>query len=118
MIHVVVREIVAIGARRADPAQGTRQEAARWIAHRERQPSPAAIGANDAETLDVMKTGIVGAVLAQSEADAGQKNLVDESLENRWKSHVPDRERKHERLGREETIHIGATLRRFTATLW
>src|ERR1700734_2536504 len=63
MIHVVVREIVATGAGRADPPHGARQEAARRIAHHERQPPRAAIGANDAETLDVVKTGIIGAVL-------------------------------------------------------
>ena len=80
MVHVVVREIVAARARRADPAHGAGQEAARGIAHHDRQPPPAAIGANNAETLDVVKTGIVGAVLAKGEAEAGQKNLVDESL--------------------------------------
>jgi hypothetical protein len=64
MIHTVVREIVAAGARHADPTHGARQEATWWTAHHEHQPSPAAIGANDAETLDVMKTGIVGSVLA------------------------------------------------------
>ena len=80
MIHVVLGEIIATRAGRADPTHGPRQEAAWRIAHHERQPSRPAIGANDAETLDVVKTGIVGAVLAQSEADAGQKNLVDESL--------------------------------------
>src|ERR1700734_780944 len=106
MIHVVMGEIIAAGAGRADSTHGPRQEAARRIAHHERQPSAATIAANDAETLDVVKAGIVGAVLAQSEADAGQKNLVDESLEDRRKSHVPDRERKHERLCRKETIHV------------
>src|SRR6202012_4004698 len=56
MIHVVVGEIVATGAGRADPPHGARYEAARRIAHHERQPPAAAVGANSAETLDVMKT--------------------------------------------------------------
>src|SRR5580700_10764275 len=105
--YVVVSEIVATGTRRADPTHGARQEAARGIAHHERQPPSAAVGANNAKTLDVMKTGIVGAVLAKGEADAGQKNLVDESFEDRRKSHVPDWERKHDRFGGQKPINIG-----------
>src|SRR6476469_2083806 len=70
MIHVVVGEIVTNGAGRADPTHGARQEAARRITQRHRQPSPAAIGANNAETLDVMKAWLVGAAFVESEADA------------------------------------------------
>ena len=80
MIHVVVCKIVATGAGRADPAHGPRQKATRRIAHHERQPSRAAISANNAEALDVMKTGIVGAVVVQSKADAGKKTLSTNPL--------------------------------------
>ena len=86
--------IVAKGEkdRGADPAHGAGQKATRRIAHHERRQAPAAIGAYDAETLDVVKAWVVGAVLAEGEADAWQENLVDESFEYGGEPHVPDRD--------------------------
>ena len=53
-----------------------------------------------------MKTGIVGPSSARVKLTPGRKTRR-RSLEDRRKPHVPDRERKHERLGGQETIHRG-----------
>jgi hypothetical protein len=80
VIHVVVGEIVAPRARGADPAHGAGQEATRRTAHHERQEAPAAIGAHDAETLDVVKAWRIGAIFAKVKLTPSRKTLATNPL--------------------------------------
>ena len=68
VIHVVQGDIVASRAGRAGHAHRARDEAPAGIARQERAQRVAAIGAGDAEPLDVVQTRRVVAVLARGES--------------------------------------------------
>jgi hypothetical protein len=74
----------------------------RRIAHQESGHPPGAAIAGDADdVLDVGQRRARNAILAEFEGDAGQKDAVEEALQNGWQAVTPDWEDKDQRLSRQ-----------------